>query len=316
MMRRGMWVRGLIVLGAAGLAGPAVVVSLAPSVGAVPQAVTFTALNCPTGPAVPQTWTVPLGVTSATFDVLGAGGSSGGGLGGEAKATIAVTSGETLRIEVGCAGGAPNLANGGAGGYNGGGSGGNGSILGAGGGGGASDVRRGTTVLIDAGGGGAAGFGGGAGGGAGGGGVALSTNGGDATGACNTAPNTCATGGRSGDNGGGHGVGGNPGPGNGGDGTALTGGGGGFGSSEPGGGGGGGLLGGGGGGGTGSVTGGSGAGGGGGSGLCPAPCITSSDTAVAAGTDGSITISFEVPTTSAPPSPSPTSLSATPRFTG
>jgi hypothetical protein len=50
----------------------------------------------------PQTWIVPAGVTSATFDVQGAqGGSefeSPGGLGGEATAALAVTPGATVTL--------------------------------------------------------------------------------------------------------------------------------------------------------------------------------------------------------------------------
>src|SRR5437879_6377003 len=55
-----------------------------------------------------QTWTVPAGVTSATFDVQAAQGGSAqsnlGGLGGRAIATLAVTAGTTMTIMVGGAG--------------------------------------------------------------------------------------------------------------------------------------------------------------------------------------------------------------------
>ena len=95
-----------------------------------------------------QTWTVPAGVTSATFGVLGAQGGdaniSNGGLGGEAQATMAVTAGGSIEIVVGGHGGF--LGNGTAG-FNGGGAGGAGTFdsgLTGGGGGGASDVRTGT----------------------------------------------------------------------------------------------------------------------------------------------------------------------------
>jgi hypothetical protein len=63
-----------------------------------------------------ETWTVPAGVTSATFALLGAQGgdlsgdfpgSSPGGLGGAATATLAVTPGQTLQINVGGVGGHP-----------------------------------------------------------------------------------------------------------------------------------------------------------------------------------------------------------------
>jgi Glycine rich protein len=139
--------------------------------------------------AVGQAWTVPAGVTSATFDAYGAqGGSSAnnsGGKGAHARATIGVTPGETLIIYVGGTGGVA------ATGFNGGGKGGTGSGTGAGiayrafGGGGATDVRRGGTALanrlmVAAGGGGASQHGAGGNSGAGGGGG--SASGGAATG--------------------------------------------------------------------------------------------------------------------------------------
>src|SRR4029450_13478363 len=58
-----------------------------------------------------QSWTVPAGVTQATFVVVGAQGGddpdgSSGGLGGKASATnVAVTPGETLQVNVGGEGG-------------------------------------------------------------------------------------------------------------------------------------------------------------------------------------------------------------------
>ena len=112
-------------------------------------------------------WVVPAGITSATFNLAGAsGGAAGGsrgGTGGRTIATIPVTPGETLQINVGGAGGRPIPINGG--GYPG-----NGycslvnttstGCLG-GSGGDASDVRQGGTALDDrvlvAGGGGGAG---------------------------------------------------------------------------------------------------------------------------------------------------------------
>ncbi len=74
-------------------------------------------------------YTVGTGVTQVTFDVYGAQGGGGnangnGGNGGEAKATLAVTPGETFEVTVGSAGGAGAYA--------------------GGGGGGASDIRTGT----------------------------------------------------------------------------------------------------------------------------------------------------------------------------
>ena len=125
----------------------------------------------------PQTWTVPAGVRSATFDLKGASGGDApidtlGGRGGHVVATLAVTPGQTFTIMVGGRGGDATLrqdgssAPGGAGGYNGGGPGGDApaysTSVSAGGGGGATDVRaRGTGLqhrfLVAAGGGGAAG---------------------------------------------------------------------------------------------------------------------------------------------------------------
>jgi hypothetical protein len=107
-----------------------------------------------------QTWTVPAGVTSATFDLYGAQGGGvldvpafAPGLGGRATATIAVNPGDTIQVNVGGQGLEP------AGGFNGGGVG----ATGAFGGGGASDIRVGGAALTDrvlvaGGGGGAAGF--------------------------------------------------------------------------------------------------------------------------------------------------------------
>jgi HYR domain len=115
-----------------------------------------------------QNWTVPGGVTSATFDVSGAqGGLAGGGAGAEAIAEIAVTPNEVLPVTVGCPG-RP-----GAGGFGGGGNGGlsEADARDGGGGGGLSDVAGpGGVVLIVAGGGGGSGggsFGGGGGSGGG-----------------------------------------------------------------------------------------------------------------------------------------------------
>lgn len=105
-----------------------------------------------------QTWTVPTGVTSATFDIYGAAGYGPqppqfrGGKGGRATATLSVTPGQVLEINVGGAG----IAGVNGGGFNGGG----GGFYGGGGGGG-TDVRIGGTALTDralvAGGGGAGG---------------------------------------------------------------------------------------------------------------------------------------------------------------
>src|ERR687897_1340439 len=92
-----------------------------------------------------QSWTVPEGVTQATFDVFGAeGGSvpfgSVGADGGKASATIAVTEGERLQVNVGGRGGNGSVFGdatvpGGTGGFNGGGARGD-NFCGRGGGGG------------------------------------------------------------------------------------------------------------------------------------------------------------------------------------
>jgi hypothetical protein len=95
-------------------------------------------------------WTVPAGVTQATFEVFGAQGGRGGetdggqgGLGGEAKATFFdLQPNSKLQVNVGGAGQAGGDTNGaGQGGLNGGGDGGGSYGPGGGGGAGASDVR-------------------------------------------------------------------------------------------------------------------------------------------------------------------------------
>lgn len=101
---------------------------------------------------VTQEWVVPVGVTSVTIEAWGGQGRSNGagtvagGLGGYAKATVPVTPGQTLYINVGQGGGS-----GSAGGWNGGGIGGIGGVSTAngGGGGGGTDVRRGGAALTD-----------------------------------------------------------------------------------------------------------------------------------------------------------------------
>jgi hypothetical protein len=116
-----------------------------------------------------DTFIVPVGVTEASFDLLGAqGGSIGsftrGGLGGRARAELAFTPGATVTVLVGgrggSVGGCPSAEPPGAGGVNGGAPGGSGPCVAAGGGG-ASDVRMGGSslsdrVLVAGGGGGAA----------------------------------------------------------------------------------------------------------------------------------------------------------------
>jgi hypothetical protein len=96
-----------------------------------------------------QTWTVPPSVTEATFDVFGASGGNvaggaTGGLGGEARATLAVTPGHVVTIMVGGKGADGPVGAAGNGGFNGGANGGPGTTspaYGPAGGGGASDVR-------------------------------------------------------------------------------------------------------------------------------------------------------------------------------
>jgi hypothetical protein len=108
-----------------------------------------------------QIWTVPTGVTQATFDVYGAqGGNSdgGGGDGGQATAVFAVAAADTYTVVVGGAG-SPSTCPSALGGFGGGGDGGtgpNGSCPG-GGGGGASSVDDGPMQLVVAGGGGGGG---------------------------------------------------------------------------------------------------------------------------------------------------------------
>jgi len=262
-----------------------------------------------------QSWTVPDGVTSATFELLGAAGADNsgfpGGSGGQAEATVDVTPGESIEINVGCLGDeGDSLANGGggAGGFPDGGDGGdpNGApglpfAMGGSGGGGSSDIRQGGSTLADrvlvAGGGGAAGPSsngqGGAGGGDAGTGGADNANstasgGGGATG---TTPGTAGTPNASAGALGAGGDGGtNPGV-----------------SSGIGGSGGGGGLAGGGGGGS-DPSGFGGASGGGGSGLCALGC--SSFLADVNAGDGAVLVTYVVD--DAPVDPDPTGPAATP----
>ncbi len=104
-----------------------------------------------------QSFTVPSGVTSITFDIQGAQGGGGysaplaiPGLGGRVQGMITTTPGEVLQINVGGAGGAGGTTIGGTAGWNGGGAGGGWSGgRSGGGGGGASDIRRGGTALLN-----------------------------------------------------------------------------------------------------------------------------------------------------------------------
>jgi len=255
---------------------------------------------------------VPPGITSAAVDVFGAGGGQSGlfpptkpgGEGGEASAdVVSLTPGQTLTIQVGCAGGDATASAGGAGGFGGGGTGGTtaGTETNGGGGGGASLVSIGANVILEAGGGG-----GGAtsacssagSGGAGGGAVGVAGNQG-----AGTIPSTCPNASGGGGGGGGtqisggalgahngagatDGVAGVPGTGGpGGDGLS---------SGGSGGGGGGGFFGGGGGGG--GLTTNGGGGGGGGSGFAGASASNPiMNTGVQSG-DGLVTITDTVST--------------------
>ena len=262
-----------------------------------------------------QSWTVPEGVTQATFDVYGAqggseaGGRAGGGLGGKASATIAVTPGNTLQINVGGAGN-PGVGGGagGAGGFNGGAAGGNGCFSGPGGGGGASDVRSGDfeladRVIVGGGGGGAGGFVGGAGGfgggsqGGPGGNSGSGSGGGGGTSTIGGAGGVGEGGGADGD-----------------DGSIGTGGSGGaapcLDSVDDAGGGGGGYYGGGGGGGGGFA----GGGGGGGSGFGPSGVVFS-EGGVRSG-NGLVTITYTPPDTTPPDTRAPKVKSTFPRGGG
>ncbi|MBW6483437.1 MAG: PKD domain-containing protein [Vicingaceae bacterium] len=102
---------------------------------------TTVTFNCGTG----QNWTVPPCVTSINVNVRGAqGGGANGGLGAVVTATLPVTPGQTLQINVGCQGGCPGAGtNGGGSGQNAAG-GGNASC----GGGGASDIRTGPPYTL------------------------------------------------------------------------------------------------------------------------------------------------------------------------
>jgi hypothetical protein len=185
-MRRTLMLLSTMVL-AISLAGGLALVALSPAaradVDCQPSGSEVVCTFTYTGAA--QSWTVPEGVTQATFEVSGAQGgwdarhSAQGGVGGMARATIDVTPDDTLQVNVGGAGadgvtGPPNaIVAGGAGGFNGGAAGGSGSLTGAGGGGGASDIRTGAFALAEriivAGGGGGVGVHNGGAGGAGGG---------------------------------------------------------------------------------------------------------------------------------------------------
>ncbi|MGQ0804449.1 MAG: hypothetical protein ACT4PI_11385 [Actinomycetota bacterium] len=155
-----------------GSAAALVLVACGPVKKSPPQFATFI---CSGGA---QSWTVPSGVTQATFDLFGAQGGNGsqgltmgggtGANGGRTTATLAVTPGESIQVNVGCRGGnaagTGGTATVGTAGFNGGAAGGVGDVNGGagGGGGGASDIRGAGTdlanrALVAAGGGGGGG---------------------------------------------------------------------------------------------------------------------------------------------------------------
>src|ERR1700722_1674099 len=112
---------GLASLGAALVVAPSAAYA---DTGCVSSGTTTVTVSCPVGTT--DSWTVPSGVTEATFTVIGGSGGSSfgqGGPGGELQATLAVASGSTYDIEVGAAGGNATSA-GAAGGIPGGGTGG------------------------------------------------------------------------------------------------------------------------------------------------------------------------------------------------
>jgi hypothetical protein len=108
------------------------------------------------------TFVVPAQVCSIRVDAIGAqggidpGDTLPGGLGGEAVATISVTSGETLQVTVGAAGSMGATGVGGVGGAPDGAAGGAGEAGGSGGGGSSSVQVGGSRVVIAGGGGGSA----------------------------------------------------------------------------------------------------------------------------------------------------------------
>ncbi len=171
-----MWAAVASLLGGAGLtvltAGGAAAQAVAPPCPAAVISGNTATVSCEyTGGA--QSWTVPQGVTQATFTLYGAEGgasSSGesGGLGAQVTATLAVSPGTVLQVDVGQGGGTNDAAST----FNGGGPG----AGGAGDGGGGSDVRGQaadgsypvTSDLLAAGGGGGAGQDGSSSGGPGG----------------------------------------------------------------------------------------------------------------------------------------------------
>src|ERR1700704_5663696 len=112
----------------------------------------------------PQSHVVPADVRSVTVRLSGGDGgdtaTSVGGLGDFASAAVPVNPGESLTVDVGCVGQAPNATTGGVGGWGPGAGGGGGEgpsgQAGAGGGGGSAVLRAGTPLVAAGGGGGGA----------------------------------------------------------------------------------------------------------------------------------------------------------------
>jgi len=298
----GLW--GIVWAASAAAASPT------PSCSAGACTVTFSYSGAAT------TWTVPTGVSAATFMVDGAaGGGFQGGVGGELRATLgALTAAQAVTVSVGGLG-QDGEAGSGLGGFNGGGADAPGGIGDGGGGGGYSSVGFGSTLELLAGGGGGAGAVGGASdnfpaGGVGGDGGQTGTNG--TSGTAGTDSNGTWGGGGGGHSGGSGGAGGAGGTvsgtepcvggaGSGGSGgSSLTGGDGDFAGYMNAGGGGGGYVGGGGGGagGTGGCSyGGGGGGGGGGSSFAIASATGVSFGTAASAANGQVTISYTDPVT-------------------
>ena len=246
-----------------------------------------------------QSWTVPPGVTSASFNVFGARGGSFEEFGpiesegGQAEATVAVVPDETLGIIVGCRGhdGTFTPSGAGAGGFGGGGSGGPSAFFGGGGGGGGGSrvFRFFQTAFLVAGGGGGSGE------------ARFSSAGGDGGGLIGTNGQSVpgGPGGGGGATSGGFGTGGagSGGGGSGSNGGSFVGGAGGSSSAGAGGGGGGGGCGGGGGGGASGSDTVFGAGGGGGA-ACGPEGATFETGVKAPGTgnsgDGTVIITYRV----------------------
>lgn len=241
-------------------------------------------------------WTVPSGVTSATFTITGGQGGAGssgagGGWGGKFTGTLNLTAGQVISLWAGAAGGNATTTRSLSGGRSSGGGGGSSGRMGGAGGAHSQIDRAGTVVAIAAGGGGGGGWSGGTGGGGGSStfsaGVANGVNGTDGQAYLGYGGTT--SGGAGGAASGGGGSAGSAG-------SSLSGGAGGAGSAASGGGGGGGYFGGGGGGGDNDGCCADGAGGGGGSNYYNSASV-SSVTGFAASQSGNGSIVLTYPST-------------------